>query len=275
MTDRPIPHDIMMGSMDEGRKDELPPFVEVSVTGKEAAWCVDGRPDHSKEPGAQMLGGSLLPILLHSIYTGGEFDEDVIVAKLGELSDAGFATGAHRGSHKHTEGGTCDCGFADKLPTILRKAKDERDEIASRLNGFYDAHRTVIGEFSQPFPQILDASFDRLEQFPHEDLPITGEPLIAKVEEHGASIGEMEGDHAEEAAFVNLKPGTTFDTNASNQSGRQAFNLDLWATMEQAHALDVDPEFAAGSALILYMATEMVLVEDKGKPALPVALHKE
>ena len=259
--------------MDERKKESLPTFVEVPVTGKEPVGCVDGRPDYSKEPGAQMLGGSLLPILLHSVSTGEHFDEPTIVSKLNDLTAAGFAPGAHRGHHKHEEGGTCDCGFADKLPTILQRAKDQRAEIASRLNGVYQEQKATIGEFSLPFRDIVERSFDRLEQFPHDALPLTGEALVAKVEEHGAQIADMEGDHAERVAYVNLKPGTTLDTNAFNQAGKQAFNFDLWAAVEQAEALKVDPEFAIASSLILYVATEMVLVEDKGKPALPVVIH--
>ncbi len=113
-----------------------------------------------------------------------------------------------------------------------------------------------------------------MEQYPAENIKITGETLIHSVEASGGATETVAGEHAEQVAFVNLQPGTTLDTNQLNRQGQQAFNLDLWAAIEQAMALGVDSNFAIGASLILYMATEIMLVESKGKPALPVVVRK-
>ncbi|MBI2029985.1 hypothetical protein HYT02_06205, partial [Candidatus Gottesmanbacteria bacterium] len=94
------------------------------------------------------------------------------------------------------------------------------------------------------------------------------------IESKKGTIENLNGLHEEQVAFVNLRPNTTLDTNNLNREGKQAFNLDLWAAVEQSKELGVPEDFARDASLILYMATEMVLVEKNGKPALPVQIHK-
>jgi len=70
-----------------------------------------------------------------------------------------------------------------------------------------------------------------------------------------------------------VKAGTTLDTRSLNRQGTQGFNLDLLEAMRQAKALGIDNDFTLPASLILYLATEIVLVEDKAKVALPVEIH--
>ncbi len=247
-------------------------FIELPLSGNETARCVDGRPDYNKGKGPQMLGGSLHPILLSIISEGTNFDEESVNKELSKLREAGFKTGAHRGSHKNPE--SSDCGFADKMPAILQTAVAKKEEITKRLNFVHDNNKEAIGDLGKPFSEIVADAFTKLEAYSPERITLNGEKLLSCVTNTGAIIEDVAGDHAEEAAFVNLKKGVTFDTNQANQQGRQAFNLDLWAVVEQAQRLGVDDtNFIIGASLILYQATEMVLVEDRGKPALPVVIH--
>lgn len=250
-----------------------PSYLEIEVSGTEPTWCVDGRPDYTKQKGPQMLGAILHPILLAAVEKNIPFNKEFVCTAVHNLQDAGYTPGVHRGSHKHPELGSCDCGFADKMLTIIQTALQQREEITKRLNVIYNDHEKTIGKFDKTFAEIIADAYDRLAHYSTTNLALTGEELLHTVEDEGATVEDVQGDHGEEVAFVNLKKNTTFDTNKANQEGRQAFNLDLWAVIEEAEKISVSPLFALGASLILYIATEMVLVENKGKPPLPVVLH--
>lgn len=72
--------------------------------------------------------------------------------------------------------------------------------------------------------------------------------------------------------MVNLKEGTTLDVD-KNQD-HQVFNLDLWYVLEVAKKLGIDLEKAKLLSLGLYVATEMVLVEEKGKSRLSILVYQ-
>jgi hypothetical protein len=78
--------------------------------------------------------------LLSAIFTSADFDENFVEQGISLLQGTGLITGAHRGSHKHPEPGKCDCGFADKMPTIFQLAIDRRGDITKRLNDVYNAN---------------------------------------------------------------------------------------------------------------------------------------
>lgn len=130
----------------------------------------------------------------------------------------------------HTHADNSDCGFADQLKLIVQKS------------GLY----------------------------PPDNILITGNALVTLLTSLGAAAENLAGDHEESICYVNSVPLTTFDTLAANRAGWQAFNLDLWAVLEQTACLGVNPDYAAKAALALYQATEYVLVESRGQPALPV-----
>ena len=176
------------------------------------------------------------------------------------LQRTGLITGAHRGSHKHPEAGKCNCGFADKMPKIFQLAIDRRGDITKRLNDVYNANIDKISQFDIHFSELIENAYSLLEKYSAEKIKLTGENLLSTVEQKGTVIENVEGDHKEAVAFVNLKPGTTFDTNQSNREGNQAFNLDLWAAVEQSGKLGVDASFATAASLIHYQATEIMLV---------------
>jgi len=113
----------------------------------------------------------------------------------------------------------------------------------------------------------------QVKTYSSDKIGITGETLVKSAEDNDAICETVEGNHAEQVAFVNLKPNTTLDTAALNQQGDQAFNLDAWALQKQAKTLGVPDEFSIPASLTLYSATEIVLVEDKGKPALAVEIR--
>ncbi len=235
------------------------PFIEKPLEGNEPARCVDGRASLESPQGPQMLGGSLLPVFIKAIATDTEFNGKNIQSGFATLQNRGFTTGVHRGGHAHDD--ISDCGFADKMLVILGTAVDNQAEIRRRLTDAVDNHS-------------LDEAYLRLDNYSEKNIKITGEALIQSAQQAGAAVETVQGDHSEEVAFVNLKPRVTFDTQAANQRGQQGFNLDLLEAVNQAEALGIDRDFAKALSLILYQVTEMVLVEQKSNPPLPVIIHR-
>jgi hypothetical protein len=241
-------------------------FVGKMLKGTEPARCVDGRPDSKSPQGPQMLGGSLHPIVVTAIILNENFDNDYIVKSLNELISAGHKLGVHWGAHKHED--KSDCGFADRLKDILQTAKDHKKEIVYRLVNIYNANKIDASSLSASYKFILNYNIDRIK--------IIGKDLIDLAIKNSASFESLQGDHKEQAAFVNIEANTTLSTQGMNLQNKQAFNLDLWAAISQTQALNktADVNLTRDLSLIIYIATEMVLVEQKGNPPLPVILNK-
>lgn len=242
-------------------------FIEKPLNGLEPARCVDGRNATGSEQGPQMLGGSMHPILLSTINEGTPFSQETVSRGLQTLKEKGYTTGVHKGEHQH--GASCDCGFCDKMKEIYRTALKNREPFTRILRTVYEANTDLLGS-----PGAIDASYQRFNQYSPENIQLVGAPLVAHAVANGAACETVEKDHAEEMAFVNTKRGVTLDTKRVNEQGNQVFNLDLFVAIEQAKALGVDEQFATAASLILYLATEKVLVQDKGKPALPIEVYK-
>lgn len=247
-------------------------FYEKPLKGSEPARCVDGRPSPDSPQGPQMLGGSLHPIVLGAIFQSRDLDEKLTAESLKALQEAGIKTGAHR-----AEGSTVQasgCGFADRIKDILEKASTSRDEISRRLETVVNANQEkLVGFPLSSLNELLNSAFSRIEAYSPNKIHLTGEGLVSSAEKSGSKVETVQGDHAEEVAFVNINAGTTLDTHVVNGQGNQGFNLDLMAAVKQSSQLGVPAEFSIPASLILYQATEMVLVEDKGNPPLPVEIH--
>jgi hypothetical protein len=242
-------------------------FIEKTLTGDEPPRCVDGRPSDDSLQGPQFPGGSLFFSVMKSIIENDDISEATIKNDLETLGSL-FPVGVHRGPHKDIENGKSDCGFADKQITIIQTAKDNPDTIIGKLEKTYKENGIDT--------KTLRDSFNLITNYDLAKATCTGEKQISSAESCGATSENLKDDHKEMVAFVNLKPNTTLDTRKLNEQGQQAFNLDLWAVFEQGQTLikNVSDETLRDLALILYQATEMVLVEQKGKPALKVEVHK-
>lgn len=246
-----------------------PVFLEKRLSGNEPPRCVDGRPSDDSEQGPQMLGGSINVILLECIYNGRSLNEQNAVDDIENLHEMEFNTGAHRGQHAHGE--ASDCGFADRMRDILRVAVEKRDLITKHLLSIYDQNKESFPPL--PFNELMEKAYEKIEAYSPDEIKIKGEELVALVEKTDSKVETVRDDHTEEAAFVNLVEGTTLDTSGLNQEGTQVFNLDIFEVAKHAKASGVPEDFSIPASLILYAATEIVLVEDKGKPALPVEIH--
>lgn len=238
-------------------------FVKVNQFEK-VSFCVDGRAGtvdgevYGEYP--QMLGGSLMPVVLEWLINRPNDNlESVLFDVFGKLKEFRYQLGVHTSTHAHE--GKSDCGFADNLGNILRVFKEKFEEIKGTIN-------SVGVHFND---QTWEKIKENLEKVDLEKLP-KGESLINKAEEQGAVKQVLDGEHKEMAAIVNLKEGITLDVD--NNQDHQAFNLDLWLVREIASKMGWKRDLTDALSLGLYVATEMVLVEGKGKPRLPILINK-
>lgn len=249
----------------------VPNFIEKPLVGSKPPRCVDGRPSSDSAHGPQMLGGSLHPLLLESIFSGSDLDANRVSVVLQALHKSGVKTGAHRGEHAHEE--TSDCGFADKMRDIVATAIAKRELVSRRLQEVFKANQNMFHSDFTSFRGLLNNAYNLIEAYSPGKIKLAGEALVKKVEDSNSKIETVDGDHAEQVAFVNLKDNATLDTVGLNLQGQQGFNLDLPEAAKQASKLGVPESFSIPASLILYQTTEIVLVENKGKPPLPVEIN--
>lgn len=245
-------------------------YLERQASKRRRRRCIDGRPvvDAQLQPedpeGFQMLGGTLHPIVVTVINRNAYLDENFVRTSISLLREKGLTPGIHRGNPVHGEGKS-GCGFADYLIEIIEKAKNNQEEITAR-----------ILKINPDVVPLITAAYIPLRKFnPHSHILITGEKLIQSAESAGAESQTVEGEHLEEIMYINSQRDVTFDTQAANKAGWQAFNLDLGEAIDESRVLEdeIKDELSEGLSLILGIATEMVLVEDKGKDPLQVKIH--
>jgi hypothetical protein len=241
-------------------------FHFVNVDAKNTPpFCVDGRAGTvNKEkigPYPQMLGGSLMPAVLEwMINKPGDNLEEVLKDVFKKLTQQGYPLGVHTSTHADER--KSDCGFADNLySNILPTLINDLDEI-----------KKIIGQVGVNFSdEVWQQIESRLQQIDLEKLP-TGNKLIEKAKSLGAAVQVLDGEHKEESAIVNLVSDTTLDVDRNQE--HQAFNLDLWLIDKMADEFGWEKDLAQALSLGLYVATEMVLVEKKGKHRLPILVKK-
>ena len=234
------------------------PFVEVDPK-TQPVFCVDGRVGQRKTDGPylQALGGSYHFVILRWLLRGGDFSE-VFELTLTDLKNLGYPLGLHRDTH--ASGDHAGCGFADNIRKIIETFKERSLDIWEILNNLTD-----LPSYQDTWDEILNLVKERdLTQIP------SGDKIIKKGENLGAEVQVLDGNHREEAAIVNLVVGTTLDVD--NNQEHQAFNLDLWYVLRVARDLGIEEERAKLLSLGLYLATEIVLVEERGKSRLPILL---
>jgi len=246
-------------------------FITKELTGNEPVRCVDGRPAPDSTQGPQMLGGTLHPILLEAIISHKDFTKESVTKGIKTLKNGGYHPGIHRGEHANEN--DSDCGFADKMPIILKTAIEKEELITQRLLALMDANQEQFPipiEFAEGF---IEKAFKMLKNYSPDKIKITGEELIKTSEKAGAISQAVNGDHQEKVAFINLVEGATLDTITLNENENQAFNIDYHPVRAQSMYLGVPEIDSLLLTGILYQATEIVLVEDKGKKPLPVEIH--
>lgn len=249
-------------------------YVEVPNAKSLPEFCVDGRKGPRKDalsrplegPYMQALGGSFHVSALSWILDNGQRPySEVIGSTFTALREKGYRISAHTGHHAD-EQTRSDCGFDDNFAKIVGVLAGNADEIWKTI---LEAAPSLVGERSI-WDEVMKSVVESTRHF--EGIP-SGHDMVMGIakEQHQADIQELEGDHREIAAVVNLKRGTTLDVD--NNQNTQAFNLDLWHVLDQAKDLGIDVAKAKLLSLGLYVATEKVLVEQKRGYAIPILVN--
>lgn len=252
-------------------------IVDLSNPKEEPRFCVDGRTGERKKnneslerkPYGQALGGDLNIASISWLLNGGQEDYlDTVSHIFTDLANAGYQLlGVHYGGHAHGDGS--DCGFADNNAKIMQTLADKTDEIWQMIKRAISQHSNI---------QLSEEKFKQLVANKVKKADLSKLPNGKQIIDHAAKIDnvtvqQLEADHKEVAAVVNLKPNTTLDAD-NNQDEAQAFNIDLWLVQQQAQDLGIDVEETTLLTLGLYVATEMVLVENKRGIRLPILINQ-
>jgi len=253
----------------------IPKFIETECNIKTPPTCVDGRNcgiDGYLKAG-QMLGGSLNIIILKAINEGKQIDKEFISKTVAQMKKLEIKVGGHTDDHDHSEGVACGCGFADNIITILQRAQQQKDEIINRIKNVYSNNPTAYDNFFGEdinVSELLSNSLNKIISYNiSENVNSTGKQIVEKVNPQY----KLKGNHGEQIAFINLKQGKTLNVVTLNNRKKQAFNLDLWMVKNQATKMRLNANIYVMQSLILYVATEIVLVEDKGQMALPLVTN--
>jgi hypothetical protein len=252
----------------ENKKKILNNFVIVSSPRNQTPqFCVDGRMGNRFDsqnnqltgPYVQSLGGSLHPVILNWILKEPENSYSAVSDKtLLQLIEKDYRIGMHTDSHSDGQEKS-GCGLADNLESIINRLKTDSKDIWHLL---IKTDPSLASEES-----IYQKIMGQLAKLNLETIPSGHRNVFDNYDD----LQELEGDHEEIAAIVNTKQGTTLDVD--NNQDTQAFNLDLWWVLEQAKELGIDQTEAKLLSLGLYVATEMILVEDKRGVRLPIVVN--
>jgi len=222
-------------------------------------FCVDGRKGDVPGLYPQALGGSLNIVVINALLQGDLSNfNDKVDADFASLKNAGFALGVHGDNHA-----LCGCGFCQNLAKVIARLKNNKQVIFDLLKPHIREDRL----------DLWDEVMETISRSDESTLPEGTDVLEHARSIDGVKYQELTGKHLEQAAIVNTVAETTLNVD-KNQN--PVFNLDLWYVEEQAKALDmadIDVEKAKLLTLGLYVATEMVLVEDIKRERLPIVVR--
>lgn len=249
-------------------------FTPVADPKNLSLFCVDGRAGVRKTsvgkpltgPYLQALGGTFNMAAVSWILTAGSRSyEETINAVFSQLKKAGYRIGAHTGHHSDKQTKS-DCGFDDNFASIVTV-------LATHADAIWKAITTTVPTLvpqRQNWNEVMRLAGESAKHF--NTVP-TGFDMVMNMActKHGADLQELEGDHGEVAAVVNLKRNTTLDVDKNQDT--QAFNLDLWHVLDMGKVLGLDMVKTMLLTLGLYVATEMVLVEQKRGYGIPIIVN--
>lgn len=249
-------------------------FVEVPNAKALPEFCVDGRkgPRTAKNgaalegPYMQALGGSFHFSALNWIMGGGQQPyAEVIDNTFTALSEHGYRVSAHTGHHSDHQT-TSDCGFDDNFGKIVTVLATQGENIWKTVTTAAPSLAAERANWDDVMKMVGEAA-------KHLDMVPNGHDMVMNIArgKHDADLQELDGNHNEMAAVVNLKRGTTLDVDKNQDT--QAFNLDLWHVLDQAKDLGMDVDKAKLLSLGLYVATEKVLVEEKRGYSIPILVN--
>ena len=230
------------------------------------ARCIDGRccsalPEDCMGP--QLPGGTPGAGIAYRLsLIGDDFEIGDFVGDAHTLLEMSVKVGMVPGDHRDTHGHGVGCGAIDKMDVALAamlapELVADHKRLVKQLLG---------DQFSDElYMQVLGAGVvleGRIDEY-----MANREKSIEELEnnlKHKVSI--LEGDHHECFVLINLVSGTTFATKRFSDefNGVQAFNYDVWRTVEFAQKAFPDEAFRnrfVTARVMTAVATLMVLTD--------------
>jgi hypothetical protein len=129
-----------------------------------------------------------------------------------------------------TAKGDVGCGYAGLRPVISRYIAENgialiRDAASLRPELFE-------GPEDHNFAHAAVAANERLLERP--GFITDGRSVVMAAAGKGSKIMLVEGRHTGRKGIINLVPGTSFDSDAANRDGLEAYNQDSWAIEDAA-----------------------------------------
>jgi hypothetical protein len=159
----------------------------------------------------------------------------------------------------------------DNLSSILAVLSDESDSIWGYLSSSLPDMRRLSFEWS-----LVKLKLYEREKYFHE-VP-HGSTLRELAMRHGAKRRVLTGQHEEVAALINNRANTTLDVGKAYAWGKPTFTYDRWyyrETLRRMSWSEASIREADVLTLGLFAATEIVLVERRGKPRLPLLVIED
>lgn len=280
LTNQQWPGKISLGGLIDKKKlteDQIEKIVSridryyVPTHKKAPLRCIDGRKDPELEPtklGPQVpggIGGDSLAYRLTAcpdLESGDFIDDSIEMIKLTKELD--YKAGGHCDDHcdKRTNTG---CGAVDKMDQVIKTLIS-----ADMVIDHYLLVQKLMGDsFKQStYLKILGSATllnSRLSSY------LSRRPEILNYLQKNASesVNTVTGEHQECLLVINTVSGTTFNPNSfiDENNGIQAFNYDIWWTLEFAEAIMPGSDNATKRAEFIHarimtaVATAMVLTD--------------
>lgn len=165
--------------------------------------CMDGRPTETGLPEGPRAAGGTISLWIGAILAG---ETTLPLDKFAEqLSQNGGPIGGHTGpTHAVDQAG---CAAADHLSDILAVLTSTPTAVREMISS-WGIDETVVDQEMLSIAQSF--------------VPPSGMELLERLGKN-ANVVALNGPHREEAAVVNLRPGTS-----TSDAGRQAFHIDAW-----------------------------------------------
>lgn len=180
--------------------------------------CMDGRPAETGLPEGPKAAGGTISLWIGATLAGETTLPLDIFAE--HLSQNGTPVGGHTGpAHAVDQAG---CAAADHLSDILAILTSNPIAVRKMISS-WGLDETVVDQEMLSIAQSFVCP--------------SGMNLIEGIRENGHLV-TLIGPHREEAAVVNLRPGTS-----TSDAGRQTFHIDAWTFPRLG-----SPRYAAGVA---------------------------
>ena len=148
------------------------------------------------------------------------------------LRDKMIGFGGHTDRHNKEDPNNCGCGAIDKAPTIVRNAVKFAPQIRASIEAL-GIDTTGLDEVESAYVEFAAGEMGEY----------TGRSVIKEITNDGKVVKELDDDHKEVVAVLNLVEGFTVDqekVRTATGGTAQSFAVDVWRAKDIAERLYKD-----------------------------------